>query len=50
MSARGPTPRAAAEGLTETQGSANTAMPNYFLYIIVGISALAVSAWVTGAI
>jgi hypothetical protein len=31
-------------------GSANTAMPNYFLYIILVISALAVASALTGAL
>jgi hypothetical protein len=31
-------------------GSPNTAMPNYFLNIILVISALAVASWLTGAL
>lgn len=31
-------------------GSASTPIPNYFLYIIVGISFLAVLSWLSGAV
>jgi hypothetical protein len=31
-------------------GSANSPIPNYFLYIIIGISFLAVLSWLSGAV